>query len=167
MNVIIAQWLKYRACELQIRSLNLPGAFDHIFWIKFLKLHVYFLSRIAFLAYLAKWHIFLIHAAILFFFFKKLFQGVLSHLNKCLYLYMNLYFINKFNENRCFMWGFEFCCYFSDFEEWPIVIQRKKALCLLLHQPSLFKTAIWWNVIPIAGPENVNHCQIYFLISAL
>lgn len=63
--------------------------------------------------------------------------------------------------------GLNFVVIFSDFEEWPIVIQRKKALCLLLHQPSLFKTAIWWNVIPIAGPENVNHCQIYFLISAL
>lgn len=126
-----------------------------------------FYPELHFLAYLAKWHIFLIHPAILFFFLKKLFQGVLSHLNKCLYLYMNLYFINKFNENRCFMCGLEFCCYFSDFEEWPIVIQRKKALCLLLHQPSLFKTAIWWNVIPIAGLENVNHRQIYFLISAL
>lgn len=63
--------------------------------------------------------------------------------------------------------GLNFVVIFSDFEEWPIVIQRKKALCLLLHQPSLFKTAIWWNVIPIAGPENVNHRQIYFLISAL
>lgn len=30
----IAQWLKYQICEPQIMSLNLPGPFVHINWIK-------------------------------------------------------------------------------------------------------------------------------------
>lgn len=36
LNIVMAQWLKYRACELQIMSLNPPGAFviftESSFW---------------------------------------------------------------------------------------------------------------------------------------
>lgn len=82
LSITIAQWWKCRACELHITSSNLPGAFVHIYWIKFLRIN--FLSKIAyFFTYLTY---ILLHQSIynnqvIFCWFGKLFQGVLmSHL---------------------------------------------------------------------------------------
>ena len=45
-------------------------------------------------------------------------------------------------------------CFVSDSEERPVVIQGKEIVCLLFHQPSLFETVIWWNVIQTSGPKD-------------
>ena len=45
-------------------------------------------------------------------------------------------------------------CFVADSEERPVVIQGKEIVCLLFHQPSLFETVIWWNVIQTSGPKD-------------
>lgn len=123
-----------------IRSLNLPGAFDHIFWIKCLKLHVYFLSRIAFFGLFGKMtYISYTFCYLIFLFLRNYFKVYWATLIN-VYIYIWTYSLLTNLMKTCVLCeGLNFVVIFQTLKSDPLLYKERKLYVYFFTNPACLR----------------------------